>query len=56
MEMQPKYIAAIVCGVAAMFMWNGFLIVRDNKMFDALESRKEQICNAQAGWHPDCNR
>lgn len=56
MEMQPKYIIAIVCGVAAIFLWNGLLIVRDNKMFEALDARKQEICRAQAEWNPDCNR
>jgi hypothetical protein len=55
MEMKPKYIAAIVCGVAAIFLWNGLIILRDNRMWDALETRKEMYCKQQAGWHPDCN-
>jgi len=43
--------------VIAILMWNGFLIQRDKKMFEAYDNLtpKEQFCKQQAGWHPDCN-
>ena len=55
--MSPKYIATFTLLFAAMMGWQAFLIVRDNKMFDAYYGNltpKEQFCKQQAGWHPDC--
>lgn len=56
--MNYKYIATFTLLFAAMMGWQAFLIVRDNKMFDAYYGNltpKEQFCKQQAGWHPDCN-
>ena len=70
MNLSPKYIAFFTFAVIAMFGWNAFLIVRDNKMFNDersmnyLQNRyssvigetpKERFCKQQAHWHPDCN-
>jgi len=55
--MSVKYIATFTLLFAAMMGWQAFLVVRDNKMFDAYYGNltpKEQFCKQQAGWHPDC--
>jgi hypothetical protein len=42
--------------VIAILMWNGFLIQRDKKMFDAYDNMnaKEHYCSQLKVWHPDC--
>jgi len=42
--------------VIAILMWNGMLIQRDKKMFEAYDSMnaKEQYCSQLKTWHPDC--
>lgn len=54
--MSPKYIAAFVLAVFAMFGWNAFLVIRDNKMFDAYykQTAKDAHCEQLKVWHPDC--
>lgn len=54
--MSPKYIAAFVLAVFAMFGWNAFLVIRDNKMFDAYykQTAKDAYCEQLKVWHPDC--
>ena len=42
-SLPPKYIAAFVIAFAAMIGWNAFLVVRDNKLFDAYYQQKAQI-------------
>jgi hypothetical protein len=37
-----------------MFGWNAFLIVRDNKLFDAYDAKQKQYCEQLKVWHPDC--
>lgn len=56
MNLPPRYIAAFTLLVFGMFGWNAFLIVRDNKMFDAYEQkqRQAQICAQMKTFHPDC--
>jgi len=41
---------------AAVLGWNAFLIVRDNKMFDAYygKTQHQQYCEQLKTWHPDC--
>ena len=48
MILTPKYIAAIILSLAAIFVWNGFLIQRDSELFKAYDA-----C-VQFTYHPDC--
>jgi len=48
MILSRKYIAAIIFSLAAIFVWNGFLIQRDSKLLKAYE-----VCT-QFTFHPDC--
>ena len=65
--MKLKY---ILVAIAAILVYNVFLIQRDQKMFEAhdaaierlkeppsssLLTPKEEFCQQQAKWHPDCN-
>ena len=54
--LSPKSIVALVVGFTVIVSANAFLAVRDSKLFDAYETRKERYC-AELGktWHPDCN-
>ena len=54
MNLPTRYIVAFTLLIIAMFGWNAFLIVRDNKMFEAYESKKQQYCEQLKVWHPDC--
>jgi len=42
--------------VIAILMWNGMMIKRDQKMFDAYDrmNAKEHYCSQLKTWHPDC--
>jgi hypothetical protein len=44
MNLSPKTIGLFVFLMASMFAWNGFLIVRDNNMFEAMDSRNAELC------------
>ena len=54
--MNHKYIITFVLMFAAVLGWNAFLIVRDNKMFDAYygKTQHQQYCEQLKTWHPDC--
>jgi len=54
MNLSPKYTAAIICGTFFIFLWNGLLIIRDNKMFEGYKQRQAQICAQMKSFHPDC--
>ena len=66
--MKSTKITYIFLAFIAILMWNGMLIKRDQKMFDAYEkqSAMERLkhppsnslktwCERQAGSHPDCD-
>lgn len=50
----PKTIIALVVGFTVIISANAFLAVRDSKLFDAYETRKEKYCAELGNWHPDC--
>jgi len=56
MNLSARYVAAFTLLIFGMFGWNAFLIVRDNKMFDAYDhqQRRAQICAHMKSFHPDC--
>lgn len=54
MNLPPRYVAAFTLLVIAMFGWNAFLIVRDNKMFEGYKQRQAQVCAQMKSFHPDC--
>ncbi len=54
MNLPARYVAAFTLLVIAMFGWNAFLIVRDNKMFEGYKQRQAQVCAQMKSFHPDC--
>lgn len=46
----------ITFGIITIIGWNVFLVIRDNKMFDAYygKTRHQQYCEQLNTWHPDC--
>lgn len=56
MNLSPRYIAAFTLLIAAMLGWNGFLIVRDAKLFEAQSQRHKQVCEQLKSFHPDCQK
>lgn len=56
MNLPARYVAAFTLLFFGMLGWNAFLIVRDNKMFDAYyqQQRQAQVCAQLKSFHPDC--
>lgn len=55
MNLPARYVVAFVLLIGAMFGWNAFLIVRDNKMFEGYEQQhRAQVCAQMKSFHPDC--
>lgn len=54
MNLPARYVATFTLLVIAMFGWNAFLIVRDNKMFEGYKQRQAQVCAQMKSFHPDC--